>query len=61
MIDCTVTLNASLESLPRRIEDRFTGVTSIFCKKPELMSSTTEVPDCKALLKAFWSSIPGVA
>ena len=61
MLDCIRTLKASLVSLPRRIAYLLTGVTSIFCRNPLSMSDTMELPDCRALPKAFCSNIPGVA
>ena len=61
MEDWTTTLKASVTSLPSKIADLFTGVTSIFWSIPEFSSSTTDVPDCNALLKPFCSRIPGVA
>ena len=59
--DWMTTRTASLTSLPRSIADRLTGVTNIFCRNPDSRSETIDVPDCKALLKAFCSRIPGVA
>jgi hypothetical protein len=41
--------------------ERLTCVTSIFCRNPELRSSTIEVPDCSALLNAFCINIPADA
>ena len=61
MADWTTTLKASLVNRPNRIAGRFTGVTSIFCRKPESMSSTIDVPDCRALPKAFCKRMPAVA
>ena len=59
--DWTVTRNASVTSLPMSIAGRLTCVTSIFCRNPEFRSSTIDVPDWRALLKAFCIRIPAVA
>jgi hypothetical protein len=45
MVDWIISTSTSVINLPSRIAGLLTGVRSDFCRKPELISFTIDMPD----------------